>query len=69
MRLPPGTRIEVPTAIAMFPGEAELVVPRSMAERCYRIEQWTDMLRGGHFAAFEEPELLVDDMRRFFGKA
>ncbi len=68
LRLPPGTRIEVPTAIAMFPGEAELVVPRSLAERCYRVEQWTDMPRGGHFAAFEEPELLADDIRRFFGK-
>ena len=41
MRLPPGTRIEVPTGIAMFPGEAQLVVPRSFAERCYRVERWT----------------------------
>jgi pimeloyl-ACP methyl ester carboxylesterase len=66
MRLPPGTRIEVPTAIAMFPGEAELVVPRSMVERCYRVVRWTDMPRGGHFAAFEEPELLAADLRATF---
>jgi pimeloyl-ACP methyl ester carboxylesterase len=66
LRLAPGTRIEVPTGIAMFPGEAELVVPRGFAERCYRITRWTDMPRGGHFPALEEPGLLVDDIRAFF---
>ena len=67
LRLPPGVRIEVPTGIAMFPGEADLLVPRSFAERCYRVERWTDMPRGGHFPALEEPGLLVDDIRAFFG--
>ena len=66
LRLPPGTRIEVPTGIAMFPGEAELVVPRAFAERCYAITHWTDMPRGGHFPALEEPALLADDLRAFF---
>ncbi len=36
------------------------------AEQRYDILHWTDMPRGGHFAAFEEPELLVDDVREFF---
>lgn len=61
-----GERIETPTGIAMFPGEKDLVVPREWAERTYNIQRWTDMPRGGHFAALEEPELLVDDIRAFF---
>ena len=66
LRLPPGVRIDVPTGIAMFPGEAQLVPPRSIVERCYRIVRWTDMPRGGHFPALEEPGLLIDDIRAFF---
>ena len=31
-----------------------------------RVQRWTEMPRGGHFAALEEPELLVEDMRAFF---
>lgn len=61
-----GERIETPTGIAMFPGEKDLVVPREWAERCYNVERWTDMPRGGHFPALEEPDLLVDDLRAFF---
>ena len=61
-----GERIETPTGIAMFPGEKDLLVPREWAERCYNIKRWTDMPRGGHFPALEEPELLVDDLRAFF---
>ena len=60
-----GERIEVPTGIAMFPGERDLIVPREFAERCYNIQHWTDMPSGGHFAALEEPELLVKDIRQF----
>jgi hypothetical protein len=30
------------------------------------IQQWTEMSRGGHFPALEEPELLVEDIRLFF---
>jgi hypothetical protein len=63
--LKPGERIEVPTGIAMFPGEKDLIVPREFAERCYNIQHWTDMPSGGHFAAMEEPELLVYDIRKF----
>ncbi|MFA6954663.1 MAG: epoxide hydrolase family protein [Thermoanaerobaculia bacterium] len=62
----PRPRVATPTAIAMFPGEKLLVVPRSWAEREYEVAQWTEMPRGGHFPALEEPELLVDDLRRFF---
>ena len=60
-----GEKITVPTGIAMFPGEKDLIVPREFAERCYNIQHWTDMPSGGHFAAIEEPILLVNDIRQF----
>ena len=58
-------RIEVPTAVADFPRET-VRVPRSAAERKYQLVQWTEMERGGHFAAMEQPGALVEDVRRFF---
>jgi pimeloyl-ACP methyl ester carboxylesterase len=64
--LRPGERIECPTGVAMFPGERELVVPREWGERVYNVRRWTEMPRGGHFAALEEPELLVEEIRAFF---
>lgn len=59
-------RVEVPFACARFPKELFGVVPRKWIEAQYKVEQFTDMPRGGHFAALEEPQLLVDDMRKFF---
>jgi epoxide hydrolase len=61
----PGTRVEVPVGVAAFPAEI-IRPPRHWAERRYDLRHWTDMPRGGHFAAFEEPELLVGDVREFF---
>ena len=58
-------RVEVPTAAAIFPLDVSMV-PRPWAEAHYNITRWTEMARGGHFAALEEPELLVDDLRAFF---
>jgi microsomal epoxide hydrolase len=58
-------RIEVPTACADFPKEI-IWAPRRWLERRYNITRWTVMPRGGHFAAFEQPALLVDDVRAFF---
>ena len=62
---PEGKRVEVPTAVALFPEELLSWPPRSYVERIYNIKQWTEMPRGGHFAALEEPELLIDDLRKF----
>ena len=62
---PEGHRVEVPTACALFPKELLSWPPRSYAERLYNIRQWTEMPRDGHFAAMEQPELLVDDIRKF----
>jgi pimeloyl-ACP methyl ester carboxylesterase len=58
-------RIDVPTGVAAFPREV-MRTPRSAVERKYDVRQWTDMPRGGHFAAMEQPAALVDDVRRFF---
>jgi pimeloyl-ACP methyl ester carboxylesterase len=58
--------VRVPCAIARFPKEAPFP-PREWIERGYNIQRWTDMPRGGHFAAAEEPELLAEDIQAFFG--
>ena len=66
-RLRAGERIAAPTAYAAFPGEPIFPnAPRSWLERCANVQRWTVMPRGGHFAAMEEPALLVDDIRAFF---
>lgn len=57
--------ITVPTAGALFPAEI-YITPRLWAESQYNIVRWTPMPRGGHFAAMEEPELLLEDVRAFF---
>jgi pimeloyl-ACP methyl ester carboxylesterase len=59
-----GQRVEVPVALALFPKDTP--APRALAERTLRIERWTEMPRGGHFPALEEPELLVEDLRAFY---
>lgn len=65
-KFPLGTRITVPTAIAAFPDPVFPPPPRSQVQKTYDIAQWTDMPAGGHFAALEQPALLLADMRRFF---
>ena len=60
-----GERINVPVGVAIFPAENSRP-PREWAERSYNVQQWTVMPSGGHFAALEEPELLVEDMRNHF---
>ena len=58
-------RIDVPTGAAIFPHEL-FIAPRKWAEAQYNITHWTEMPRGGHFAAMEQPELFVEDLRTFF---
>jgi pimeloyl-ACP methyl ester carboxylesterase len=54
-----------PTGVAVFPWDFRSV--RSFAERANNIVHWTEMPRGGHFAATDVPDLLIDDIRTFFG--
>ena len=58
-------KVEVPTGVACFPKEI-MKAPRNWCEARYTITHWTDMPRGGHFAAFEQPELFIEDVRAFF---
>jgi epoxide hydrolase len=60
-----GDRVELPTGVASFPKEV-IQAPRSWCEGEYNITHWTEMPRGGHFAAFEQPELFIDDVKAFF---
>jgi len=57
--------LKVPTAAALFPKEYLEWAPRSYVERIYNIKRWTEMPKGGHFAALEQPDLLVEDVREF----
>jgi len=58
-------RVEVPTGCAIFPREL-FRPPKTWAEHAYNVVHWTEQPRGGHFAAMEVPDLLVDDVRTFF---
>jgi microsomal epoxide hydrolase len=62
---PLGARIDVPVGAAIFPKELYRP-PRAWAEKVMNIRRWTRMASGGHFAAMEEPGLLVEDVRAFF---
>lgn len=55
---------DVPVGLALFPKDNP--PPRETAERSLHVQHWTEMPRGGHFAALEEPELLAADLRTFF---
>jgi pimeloyl-ACP methyl ester carboxylesterase len=56
-----------PTALAVFPHD-NFIPLRQIAERTNTIMRWTEFDRGGHFAALEAPDLLIADIRAFFGQ-
>lgn len=59
------TPSNTPIALAMFRDDGRAF--RRLAERAYKnIVQWTEYNTGGHYAAYQEPELLVADIRKFF---
>jgi microsomal epoxide hydrolase len=57
--------ISVPMAYLALPREI-IRPPRSLAEPIFNIQRWTELDRGGHFAALEEPDALAADLRAFF---
>jgi pimeloyl-ACP methyl ester carboxylesterase len=61
----PETPSTVPTGVAVFPRELSPPI-RLLAERTNNIVHWSEFDRGGHFAAMEEPDLLLADVREFF---
>ncbi|MFE7227780.1 epoxide hydrolase [Nocardioides sp. NPDC057577] len=61
--LDPALRVEVPSAITIYPGDVERC-PRPWAEQRYRqIVRWGTPSRGGHFPSMEVPEIFVQDLR------
>ena len=61
-------RIEIPTGIAIFPKEMSEWPPKSYLDRIFNVQHLTEMDNGGHFAAIEQPTLLVKDILKFFKK-
>jgi pimeloyl-ACP methyl ester carboxylesterase len=59
-------RVERPVGLALFPRDIGGIPPRRFAERTLNVQRWTEMPRGGHFAALEEPELFTRDVVEFF---
>ena len=60
-----GNKVEVPTGVARFPKEI-MRFPRKSVEKCYNLSHWSEMEKGGHFAAMEQPAAFVEDVRKFF---
>ena len=58
--------VRAPTGVARYPKEEVLRFPRAWVERQYNVTRWSVLPHGGHFAAMEQPELFVDDLRAFF---
>jgi hypothetical protein len=58
-------RVEVPSACVSWPKDVGFA-PRKWMEAQYNLKRFTFMPRGGHFGAFEEPQLYLEDVRAFF---
>jgi len=58
-------RVEVPSGFSLFPGDI-VRPPRAWLDRTANAVRVTEPARGGHFAAFEEPELYAEELRAFF---
>ncbi len=63
----PPSITHVPVGVGDYPKEL-FVLPRRLVEKDNNIVYWVEQPRGGHFAAMEEPDLFVDDVRSFFRK-
>jgi len=59
-------QVDIPTGVAVFPKEIVTPVRRWMQAQYTDIRHWSEMPRGGHFAAFEQPELFVGELRTYF---
>lgn len=60
----PGNYLDKPTGVGCYPKEI-VYIPRTWAEAEYNIVHWSEQEKGGHFAALEQPELFVVDLRKF----
>ena len=64
--LEPGQRVEAPVGVVACADPLLVPVPpRSFVERAYNVVQWTGMPEAGHFAAFQQPGPIREDLQRF----
>ena len=63
---PTQDRVTVPTGCSIFPKELQRPSRRWAAKRFLDIRYWNELDNGGHFAAFEQPELFINEVRSFF---
>jgi pimeloyl-ACP methyl ester carboxylesterase len=65
--LTPADHVDRPVGLALFPRDiGQAIPPRALAERTLNVTRWTEMSKGGHFAAWEVPELFARDVLAFF---
>jgi pimeloyl-ACP methyl ester carboxylesterase len=61
-------KLDIPVAVSVFPGEL-YQPPKIWGERTYtKLFYWNPVARGGHFAAFEQPEIFVEELRKSFAQ-
>ena len=65
-KVAPPPPVDVPTGVAVFPKEIVAPVRSWMEPRFRNIRHWKEMPKGGHFAAFEQPEIFVQEVREYF---
>ena len=58
--------VDVPVGCSVFPRELQRPSRRWAEKRFTDIRYWSEPARGGHFAAFEQPELFIEELRAFF---
>lgn len=58
--------IDIPSGVSVFPKEIVTPVRHWMEPRFRNITYWNELPKGGHFAAFEQPESFVNELRTFF---
>ena len=63
----PTAPVPLPAGVSMFPGEQVRLSRRWAEGRYTNIVYWNELDKGGHFAAFEQPELFVAEVRAAFG--
>ncbi len=60
-------RVSVPTGVIYSPREMlSFKPPRSVLERNFNLVRFTQLTKGGHFAFWEQPGPMIDDVRQFF---
>jgi len=61
------SRVSVPTGVIYSPRELlNFKPPRSVVERNFNLVRFTQLAKGGHFAFWEQPTAMVEDVRQFF---